>query len=189
MMSVGYDMYLQLLEDAVLEEQGGKKPVVTECAADLTVNAHIPERYVPAAEQRMDLYRRIAAIRSQEDAADLIDEMMDRYGDPPKAVYTLLDVALLRAAAARAGISDISQRGDRLRFLIADFAVEAIAKVCAMPKYRQRLQLSAGERPALTLTLRPKEPVLEAAITLVEDLGLAAGEGRGENSPPAKNSP
>ncbi len=176
MMSVGYDMYLQLLEDAVLEEQGGKKAVATECAADLTVSANIPERYVPSAEQRMDLYRRIAAIRSQEDAADLIDELMDRYGDPPQSVYTLLDVALLRASAARAGISDISQRGDKLRFLIADFAVEAIAKVCAMPKYRQRLHLAAGEKPALTLTLRPKEPVLEAALTLVEDLSLAAGE-------------
>ena len=176
MMSVGYDMYLQLLEDAVLEEQGGKKAVATECAADLTVNANIPDRYVPSAEQRMDLYRRIAAIRSQEDAADLIDELMDRYGDPPKSVYTLLDVALLRSSAARAGISDISQRGDKLRFLIADFAVEAIAKVCVMPKYRQRLNLAAGEKPALTLTLRPKEPVLEAALTLVEDLSLAAGE-------------
>ena len=176
MMSVGYDMYLQLLEDAVLEEQGGKKAVATECAADLTVNANIPDRYVPSAEQRMDLYRRIAAIRSQEDAADLIDELMDRYGDPPKSVYTLLDVALLRSSAARAGISDISQRGDKLRFLIAYFAVEAIAKVCAMPKYRQRLNLAAGEKPALTLTLRPKEPVLEAALTLVEDLSLAAGE-------------
>ena len=176
MMSVGYDMYLQLLEDAVLEEQGGKKAVATECAADLTVNANIPDRYVPSAEQRMDLYRRIAAIRSQEDAADLIDELMDRYGDPPKSVYTLLDVALLRASAARAGISDISQRGDKLRFLIADFAVEAIARVCAMAKYRQRLHLAAGEKPALTLTLRPKEPVLEAALTLVEDLSLAAGE-------------
>ena len=53
MMSVGYDMYLQLLEDAVLEEQGGKRPVVTECAADLTVSANIPDRYVPSAEQRM----------------------------------------------------------------------------------------------------------------------------------------
>ena len=176
MMSVGYDMYLQLLEDAVLEEQGGKKAVATECAADLTVNANIPDRYVPSAEQRMDLYRRIAAIRSQENAADLIDELMDRYGDPPKSVYTLLDVALLRSSAARAGISDISQRGDKLRFLIADFAVEAIAKACAMPKYRQRLNLAAGEKPALTLTLRPKEPVLEAALTLVEDLSLAAGE-------------
>ena len=188
MMSVGYDMYLQLLEDAVLEEQGGKRPVVTECAADLTVSANIPDRYVPSAEQRMDLYRRIAAIRSQEDAADLIDEMIDRYGDPPKSVHTLLDVALLRAAAAKAGISDIAQRGDKLRFFIADFAVEAIAKVCAMPKYRQRLNLAAGEKPALTLTLRPKEPVLETALTLVEDLSLAAGEKKGKNPQPMEKT-
>ena len=177
MMSVGYDMYLQLLEDAVLEEKGEKKPVATECAADLTVSANIPDRYVPSPEQRMDLYRRIAAIRSQEDASDLLDELMDRYGDPPKSVYALLDVALLRAAASRAGISDISQRGDKLKFTIQNFAVEAIAKVCAMPKYRHRLALSAGDTPALTLTLRPKDAVLETALTLVEDLQLAAEEG------------
>ncbi len=177
MMSVGYDMYLQLLEDAVLEEKGEKKTVATECAADLTVSANIPDRYVPSPEQRMDLYRRIAAIRSQEDASDLLDELMDRYGDPPKSVYALLDVALLRAAASRAGISDISQRGDKLKFTIQNFAVEAIAKVCAMPKYRHRLALSAGDTPALTLTLRPKDAVLETALTLVEDLQLAAEEG------------
>ena len=180
MMSVGYDMYLQLLEDAVLEEQGGKKKVTTECAADLTVNANIPDRYVPSAEQRMDLYRRIAAIRSQADASDLIDELVDRYGDPPKSVETLLEVALLRASAAQAGISDISQRGEKLKLVIGQFAVEAIAKVCSMSKYRQRLHLAAGDVPALTLTLRPKEPVLEAALQLVEDLKLAAKPENGE---------
>src|SRR5699024_8574570 len=99
MMSVGYDMYLQLLEDAVLEEKGEGKKVAAECSADLTVNANIPERYVPSAEQRMDLYRRIAAVRGPEDASDLMDELMDRYGDIPQSVHTLLDVALLRAAA------------------------------------------------------------------------------------------
>ena len=174
MMTVGYDMYLQLLEDAVLEERGEKKKVATECAADLTVNANIPDRYVPSAEQRMDLYRRIAAIRSQADAADLIDELVDRYGDPPKSVQTLLEVALLRASASQAGICDISQRGEKLKLVIEHFAVEAIARVCSMSKYRQRLHLAAGDVPALTLTLKPKEPVLEAALQLVEDLKLAA---------------
>jgi transcription-repair coupling factor (superfamily II helicase) len=180
MMSVGYDMYLQLLEDAVLEERGEKKPVSTECTADLTVNAHIPDRYVPAAEQRMDLYRRIAGIRSQEDAGDLIDELTDRYGDVPKSVYALLDVAMLRASAAKAGISDISQRGEKLRFTIGDFQPEAVVKVCSSPKYRQRLQLAAGETPCLTLALKPKEDVLEAALELVEELSLAAGEAKAE---------
>ncbi len=180
MMSVGYDMYLQLLEDAVLEERGEKKKTAVECAADLTLNANIPDRYVPSAEQRMDLYRRIAAIRTQEDASDLVDEMMDRYGDPPQSVYTLLDVALLRADAAEAGISDISQRGNKLQFTIAEFAVEAIAKLCGMAKYRQRLSLAAGDVPTMTLTLRPKDEVLATALALVEDLRLAGDQKREE---------
>ena len=134
----GYEMYLQLLEEAVLEEKGEKK-VSAECAADLTISANIPEKYVPSPEQRMDLYRRIAAIRTQEDASDLLDELMDRYGDPPKPVYALLDVAMLRASASQAGISDISQRGDKLRFVIADFDPQAVLSVCGAAKYRQRL--------------------------------------------------
>ena len=85
LMSVGYDLYLKLLEEAVLEERGEEKQIETECAADLTVNANIPERYVPSPEQRMDLYRRIAAIRTNDDASDLMDEMIDRYGEPPEA--------------------------------------------------------------------------------------------------------
>jgi len=174
MMTVGYDMYLQLLEDAVREEQGGTKKIATECSADLSVNANIPDRYVPSAQQRMDLYRRIAAIRSQEESADLIDELMDRYGDPPKSVYALLDVAMLRANAGRAGISEIVQRGDKLKFTIAHFDPQVLVKVCSGTKYRQRLHLAAGDIPALTLTLRPKEPVLESAVQLVEDLRLAA---------------
>ena len=175
MMSVGYEMYLQLLEEAVLEEKGEKRKVTAECAADLTISANIPEKYVPAPEQRMDLYRRIAAIRTQEDASDLLDELMDRYGDPPKPVYALLDVAMLRASASQAGISDISQRGDKLRFVIADFDPQAVLSVCGAAKYRQRLAVSAGEVPALTLTLGPKQPVLETALGLVEDLKLARG--------------
>ena len=177
MSTVGYDMYLQLLEDAVLEERGEKKKVSTECSADLTVSANIPDRYVPDAGQRMDLYRRIAAIRSEEDAGDLLDELLDRYGEPPKSVYALLDVAMLRSNAARAGVSDISQRGDKLKFVIGDFHPEAVVAICASPKYRQRLSLAAGDVPAITLTLNGKQPVLEAALALVEDLRLAA-EGR-----------
>ena len=176
MMSVGYDMYLKLLEDAVLEERGEKRSVRVECSADLAVNANIPDRYVPSTEQRMDLYRRIAAIRSQEDASDLVDELMDRYGDPPQSVYMLLDVALLRADAAEAGISDISQRGDKLKFVVADFAIEAIVKLCSMAKYRQRLSLAAGDLPTMTLTMRPKDEVLAVALALVEDLRLARAE-------------
>ena len=178
LMSVGYDLYLKLLEEAVLEERGEERQIETECSADLTVNANIPERYVPSPEQRMDLYRRIAAIRTNDDASDLLDELLDRYGEAPKSVLALLDVALLRAAAARAGVSDISQKGDALRFQLGVFRPEALAAVCSLAKYRRRLVLAAGETPALTLKLRPGEDVLECAAVLTEDLRLAAEEKR-----------
>ena len=173
LMSVGYDLYLKLLEEAVLEERGEEKKIETECAADLTLNANIPERYVASPEQRMDLYRRIAAIRTNDDASDLMDEMIDRYGEPPKPVLALLDVALLRAAAAKAGVSDITQKKDVLRFTLAVFRPEALVQVCGLAKYKFRLTLSAGETPMLTLKLKPGADVLETALELVEDLKLA----------------
>ena len=174
LMSVGYDLYLKLLEEAVLEERGEEKQIETECSADLTVNANIPDRYVPAAEQRMDLYRRIAAIRSDDDASDLLDEMLDRYGEAPKSVLALLDVALLRSAAAKAGVSDISQKKDVLKFTLGVFRPEALVSVCSLAKYKYRLTLAAGETPALSLKLKPGADVLESAMALVEDLKLAS---------------
>ena len=174
LMSVGYDMYLKLLEEAVLEERGEQKSIPAECTADLTVNANIPEGYIASPEQRMDLYRRIAAIRTDEDSSDLLDEMMDRYGNPPVPVLALLDVALLRAAAAKAGVTDISQKGNQLRFQLGVFRPEALAAVCGLQKYRRQLTLSAGETPGLTLRLEPGADVLKAALTLVEDLRLAS---------------
>ena len=173
MMSVGYDMYLKLLNDAVLEQQGKRAEIMPECAADLTVSAYIPERYVPAAEQRMDLYRRIAAIRTDGDAAELMDEMLDRFGDVPAAVKALLDVALLRAAAAGAGICDITQRGRQVVFSFGPQPdIAAVAAVCGMACYRQRLQLSAAAQPKLTLYLQPDEEALSAAGKLVEELAV-----------------
>ena len=174
MMSVGYDLYLKLLEEAVLEEKGEKRETARECAADLTVNANIPEKYVPSAQQRMDLYRRIASIRTNDDASDVLDELIDRYGEPPKPVLALLDVALLRAAAVKAGVGDISQRGDKLKLRLDVFHPAALSAVCAMPKYRRSLLLSGTDTPTLILTLPKGADVLETALTLVEDLQLKA---------------
>ncbi len=174
LMSVGYDMYLKLLEDAVLEEQGQEKRKERECTADLNVSANIPERYVASAEQRMDLYRRIAAIRSREDADDLMDELLDRYGDAPKSVLALLDVALLRAAAAKVGITEITQKEARVRFALGEVDLKQLSAVCGMKKYHSRLRLDAGAAPALTLVLPPKADVLEECAALVDVLAGAS---------------
>ena len=177
LMSVGYDMYLRLLNDAVLEQQGRGKDIRPDCSADLATSAHIPERYVPSAHQRMDLYRRMAAIRTTEEASDLVDELTDRYGDPPKPVMALLDVALLRAAAADVFITDITQRAGVVAFTFdSRVDVPSLMAVCSMPGYRNRLRLSAGEPPRLRLHLAPGEDALSAAGKLTEELRLKKEE-------------
>ena len=183
MMSVGYDMYLKLLNDAVLEQQGRGAEVRAECSADLTVAAYIPESYVPAAEQRMDLYRRIAALRTAADEADLTDELLDRYGDVPQPVTALLNVAMLRAAAMETGVTDITQKGRQLLFSFdARIDPSALLAVCTMAAYRQRLQLAAGASPRLTLYLRQSEDALDAAGGLVEQLRLQQNDRQGQPS-------
>ena len=179
LLSVGYDMYLKLLEEAVLTEQGQTAQIRTECAADLAVSANIPDRYVPSPEQRMDLYRRIARIRSEEDADDLVDELIDRYGEPPRPVNNLISVALMRADAARCGITDISQRHGNLMFAVPQFDLMQVSGLCAQAKYKGRLLFSPGEKPYLSLLLRKGEDALKAAQTLVED--FARQEAGGES--------
>ena len=181
MMSVGYDMYLKLLNDAVLEQQGKSAEIALECSADLTVSAYIPEKYVPSARQRMDLYRRIAAVRTAEDGDDLLDEMLDRYGEVPEAVQRLIDVALLRASASAVGITDITQRDSRLIFTMTEkIDVAAVAALCGMAAYRHRLQLHAtAQEPKMTLRLNNGEDTLQAAVKVVETLRLQQSETTG----------
>ena len=178
MLSVGYDMYLKLLEEAVLEERGEKPVQEVSCTADLDVTANIDKLFVSSGEQRMDLYRRMAAIRSQEDADELLDEIVDRYGDPPKGAMNLIAIALLRARAAAVGISDISQKGRTIVFTLTKFSVEAVAAICGSESYKKRIFLSPKtEKPTLTLKLAANENPLKAAEAFVRDYSAEAQSG------------
>lgn len=162
MMSVGYDMYLKLLEEAVMEEKGEKPEKRADCAADLAVSANIPEKYVPSGEQRMDLYRRIAWIRTEEDADEMIGELIDRYGDPPREAIALVSIALLRGEATNAGISEISQKEGYLRLRLEDFDMNRISALYSRPEYKGRVKIEAGNVPVISLKLRAKDVVDEA---------------------------
>jgi len=172
MISVGYDMYLKLLEDAVLEERGEERAKEPECTADLSVTANISKVYVASGEQRMDLYRRMAAIRTEEDSEELLDEIVDRYGDPPKGVLNLIAVALLRAKASAAGISKIEQKGDTVTVTMEVLDFPAVSTVCAEAEYKGRIFFSAGEKPMLSLRLKKGEDPLRMTEVLVKRYGL-----------------
>ena len=167
MISVGYDLYLKLLEEAVLEERGEPSPEESACTADLDVTANIDKAYVTSGEQRMDLYRRMAGIRSQSDADELLDEIVDRYGDPPRGVMNLIDIALLRARASAAGIRDIAQKGRTLRFRLAQFDFAVVSRVAGQYQKRMFVEPKSDE-PAITLQLTAKEDPLQAAERFVK---------------------
>ena len=135
-------------------EERGEAPKEPDCTADINVTANVDKNYVARGEERMDLYRRMAAIRSQEDADDLLDEIIDRYGDPPKGVINLVEIALLRANARKVGITDIRQKGPEIYFTLHNLNFEAVSAICEDPDYKKRIQFVASAKvPTLRLKL------------------------------------
>ena len=176
MMSVGYDMYLKLLDEAVLEEKG-QAPSAPDCTADLNITANVDKNYVSRGEERMDLYRRMAAIRSQGDAEDLLDEIVDRYGEPPKGVLNLIDVALMRATARKMGIQDIKQKGSEVFFTLYNLNFNAVGAICNDADYKLRLAfLPNAKVPTLKLKLVPKVDTLKQCKVFIERFSTYQGK-------------
>ena len=152
---VGYDMYVKLLNEAVLEEKGEKPVEKAECTVTLSEDAYLPASYVPSGAQRMALYKRIAHITSQEDADELYDELTDRYGEPPAATGALLDIALLRHRAELCGITAVTQNGSEIRMVPSEFDPVIWQELSAsMPS---RLRASLGSTTFVSLRLRSGE--------------------------------
>ena len=157
--AVGYDMYLKLLSEAIAEEKGEVPETHPECTVDLKLNAHIPERYISSLSQRLSAYRRIAAIKTQEDVLDVTDELLDRYGDLPEAVGTLIDVSYLKNRAAAAGISEISEQAGMLKLYLSGLT-EQVTALLTSPLQR-RVAFNAGTKPFVAVKLIKDESALE----------------------------
>ncbi|MGH3288809.1 MAG: TRCF domain-containing protein, partial [Streptosporangiaceae bacterium] len=113
---VGFDLYVRMIGEAVNELKGDGPAEKPEVRVELPINAHIPHGYVAGERLRLEAYTRIAAIDSEADVAAALEELTDRYGAPPEPVLNLLEVARLRVAARRAGLTDITAAGSHIRF-------------------------------------------------------------------------
>ncbi|MCR5396696.1 MAG: transcription-repair coupling factor [Lachnospiraceae bacterium] len=109
--AVGYDLYCKMLSDAVNLEKGIETEGDFSTSVDLDLDAFIPESYIPDEVQKLDIYKRVAGVWTEEEKSDMMDELIDRFGEPPKSVNNLLDIALLKAAAHKAYITEIKQKG------------------------------------------------------------------------------
>ena len=115
--SVGYDLYVKLLNEAVIEERGGAHEERFESQIIMSVSAHIPEYYIKSSASRMEMYKKISFIETKAERDDLYDEFEDRFGDVPVTVVRLMDVALAKAMASKARIKKIEHQGMRLTFV------------------------------------------------------------------------
>ena len=167
MESVGYEMYVRLLSEAIAEEKGETPPPSSEdCAIDIALDAHIPEKYISSLNQRVDMYKRIAAIRNKDDAADVIDELIDRFGEPPTSVMGLIEVATLRNMASHLGITDIRQFDSEMRFYPKELDLERISM--ATQKMQGRLSMDLkGNKPHLRVVLKTAERPIELMKTVL----------------------
>ena len=170
MEAVGYDMYVKRLNEAVslMKGEAPKKPVDEGCLVDMQVPAHIPESYIDSINLRLDVYRRIAEVQNQDDAMDVTDELIDRFGDPPAAVQGLIDIALLRNTASEFGVSEIKQQGNMLLLYKSSIDMEETGRL--VKAMGGRVLISAGSRPYLSVKMGGQTP-LEALSEILKAMG------------------
>ena len=155
MAEVGYDLYCKLLNQSVMKLKG-KTQIQDEfeTTLDLSIDAFLPDSYIPNENQKLDLYKRIASITGEDDYEDMLDELMDRYGEPPSNVQNLLKAALVRSMAHEVFLTELTQKGPELRFTFWAKAPLNVDKIGPfMGKYRRRLRFVAGPHSYFTYAL------------------------------------
>lgn len=167
MESVGYDMYLKLLSDAIKSEKGEEVLPNAECTVDLQIEAHIPEKYIEDLPSRLQIYRRIAQIRTQTDADDVMDELIDRFGEPPKSVCGLIDIALLRNRAAKLNITEINDKTGEMRIFFSYFELDDISKL--ITEYKGRAKIYGNTKPYVEIKR-------QKAVKAIDELKLFIDE-------------
>ena len=153
MEAVGYDMYLKLLGEAMKENEGVEEKPEKICTIDLNVPAHIPEDYINSLPARLGIYKRIADIENDEDVSDVIDELCDRFGEPPRSVMGLIDIALLRNKGIAADIYEIGREKDSVLLKMQTMNQETFLKLGGVFGDRLRL-ITSGEIPTISIKLK-----------------------------------
>ena len=157
MEAVGYDLYCKLLNESVKELQGQTAPKEDyETVIDMDIDAFIPERYIKNEYQKLDIYKRIAGIQTEEEYDDMLEELMDRFGEPPRSVQNLLLIARLRAMAHEAYITELTQKGDEIKIVMFEKAQIDTTKIDGLLKYyKGRLKFKIDTNPYF-IYARPK---------------------------------
>lgn len=169
MNAVGYDLYCKMLNEAVKEAKGIRTMEDFETSVDLNVDAYIPDSYISNEFQKLDIYKRIAGIETQQDYDDMLEELLDRFGEPGKAVLNLLAIAKLKAIAHQGYVTEIKQTGKTVRFTLYEKArLNTEGFPALMQKYRRGLQFKNEQEPKFIL--EPQGNLILALTEFAEEL-------------------
>ena len=169
MNAVGYDLYCKMLNEAVKEAKGIRTMEDFETSVDLNVDAYIPDSYISNEFQKLDIYKRIAGIETQQDYDDMLEELLDRFGEPGKAVLNLLAIAKLKAIAHQGYVTEIKQTGKTVRFTLYEKArLNTEGFPALMQKYRRGLQFKNEQEPKFIL--EPQGNLILALTEFAEGL-------------------
>lgn len=169
MNAVGYDLYCKMLNEAVKEAKGIRTMEDFETTIDLIMDAFIPDSYISNEYQKLDVYKRIAVIESQQDYDDMLEELLDRFGELPKAVMNLLAIAKLKASAHRAYVTEIKQMGKDVRITLYEKArLDPAGFPALVQKHRRGLQFKMEQEPKFILT--PEGNLMEALMMFAQEL-------------------
>lgn len=175
MEAVGYDLYCKMLNEAVKQAKGIETAENFETAIDVDVDAFIPVHYIPNEVQKLDVYKRIAGIENAEEKEEMLEELIDRFGDPPKSVENLLMLAEYKARAHRLYFTEVAQKGDEIRFTLFERAKIDPAKIPEfVGRYEGKMKFHADKKMPffiynLKLNSRQKESAVEVIETVLGD--------------------
>jgi transcription-repair coupling factor (superfamily II helicase) len=191
MAAVGYDLYCKMLNEAVEMKKGIRKEESFETTIDLDVDAFIPNSYISNEFQKLDVYKRIAAIENMEEYEDMQDELQDRYGDIPNQVENLLKVALMKGYANGCYITDISGGKSRLKLTMwKDAKIDTVKIPALIEKYRGRLKLQTDQTPCFVYSpiSQPKgfEEVYDMVMDMIKEIESLKFEEPEQNEPEGK---
>jgi transcription-repair coupling factor (superfamily II helicase) len=166
MEAIGYDLYVKLLNEAVLEEKGVKIPERFESTISLSSDAFLPESYIRSSAQRMDIYKKIAHIENDEDYDDIIAELQDRFGKIPKSAMTLITASLVKAYASRARVKKVEQMRDHIRCYPDKIDLGTLYLMSKVDASRIKI-MGVGKNPYMCLMTKSGDHLLTGAKELL----------------------
>ncbi len=159
--AIGYDLYIKILEDAINAEKGIAPKAELNCTVDLAADAFIPESYITSLALRIDVYKKIAAVATQDDLDDLMDELNDRFGDIPRTVENLIRISHIRNSAIPEGFTSIEQNGRMISFYNIGIDIEKCSVIASEEPFKGAVMISLGGKPHISYKLRDGENNLD----------------------------